>query len=360
MRHEIRCWRIPEWPLEDQRLWIENCKAGDPFDDPHYAPTLRSATRDKTAKGYGRWLCFLASNGWLDKSGPPLDRVTRPRLRRYFQELRAAGNADHTIIGRFDELCRAMRILAPHRDSSWIRKPTGVTIYSLLEKNRRTVLVPDAEVLLAWGYSMMDQANTKTRRRDQLIAFRDGLLLTLLASCGRRLRSISLLRLGRELVRGTVCYRIELCPDQVKTNRADCFDLQPELTPYIDRYINDVRPALLGDARYAALWISARGGIWTAKAIQNQVLAHSRARFGTAFGPHRFRHAIASTAPHLDPSNPLLAAELLGISRETVQESYNRAGSARAATAYEKCLARRIAAIRHGNCRSKPAPEHGP
>jgi hypothetical protein len=78
------------------------CSPGDPFDDdPHYGAALRPHSREQIRKGCGRWLCFLAARGWLDPLQPPLQRVTRERLRAYFHTLRGAGNADDTIIGRF-------------------------------------------------------------------------------------------------------------------------------------------------------------------------------------------------------------------------------------------------------------------
>ena len=50
----------------------------------------------------------------------------------------------------------------------------------------------------------------------------------------------------------------------------------------------------------------------------------SKARFDVTFGPHRFRHAIATTAPLCGPENPALTASLLGISKHVVGTHYNR------------------------------------
>src|SRR5690348_3000651 len=93
-----RCWPVGQWPDIDRIAWEHGCSPGDPFDDPHYGASLRPDSLTKTAKGYGRWLCFLASRGWLDTGQPPLQRITRPRLRAYFHDLNSAGNADYTII----------------------------------------------------------------------------------------------------------------------------------------------------------------------------------------------------------------------------------------------------------------------
>jgi hypothetical protein len=206
----------------DRTTWIRHCTPGDPFDDPRYGATLRAPTLRFISGGYGCWLGFLAARGWLDPLQPPLQRVTRGRLRAYFRALRAAGCADYTIIARFNGLATALKILTPGQDVSWIRRPDGVTIAALLPKTKRSLMVPDSGVLFQWAVDMMDTAPSPRE-------YRDGLLLALLAARGRRLRSMALLRPGQELIWRGERYRIELTPEQVKTNKPDRFNLPAQL-----------------------------------------------------------------------------------------------------------------------------------
>ena len=326
----IRCWRFPAWPALDQAAWSWGCTPLEPFAAPFAVPRpgakMRQGTLDKIRKGYGRWLCFLAAHSTLDADQPPLARVTRPRLRAYFQALRQAGNADYTVIGRFDELRRAMRIIAPGVDVSWIDKLDGVSIAALLPKTRRAMLVPDSFVLFAWALAMMDQASSNVMVRRRLTDYRDGLLLAMLASRGRRLRSMSLLRGGREVIERDAHFRVELTPDQVKTNQADRFDLPDVLSPYIRHYLAVIRPALLAGGSDDAFWITRDGIAMTAKAIQYQVFARTKKRFGQAYGPHRMRHAIVTTAALRASDYPNLGAAVLNITARTAGRSYNLAG----------------------------------
>jgi hypothetical protein len=342
----IRCVPFNEWPPADQAAWTWGCTPGDQFDDSRPGSTLRADTLSKIRKGYGRFLCFLAARGRLDPDQPPLARVTRPRLCAYFHALRRAGNADYTIIGRFDELYRAIRILAPGNDVSWILKPAGATVFALLPKTRRPRLVPDSGVMLAWALSLMDAARSRPAQGSPLTDYRDGLLLAMLASRGRRLRSMSLLRVGREVIRRHEHYRVELTPDQVKTNTADHFNLPEALTPYIRHYLNVVRPALLAGQSLDAFWVNRDGMTMTAKAIQTQVCERTRRRFGQAFGPHRFRHAIATTAALRASDFPGLGAGVLGITRQTVEKSYNLAGQVRATLTIGRAIKRRHQALK--------------
>ncbi|GLR66741.1 hypothetical protein GCM10010909_14210 [Acidocella aquatica] len=77
-----------------------------------------------------------------------------------------------------------------------------------------------------------------------------------------------------------------------------------------------------------------------AKGIQEMVCKRSKARFGVAFGPHRFRHAIATTVPLRAPNVPGLAAPLLGISKTTIQNHYDRASQVKAVIMFQDILER--------------------
>jgi integrase len=280
----------------------------------------------------------------LEPDVEPYDRVSRERLKAYYNQLRLHGNSDATIIGRFSELAMSMRVLAPKRDSGWIRKPFGHTMYALLPKRSRPLVVPSADIMLAWGYLTLEQSSTAATERERLVGFRDGLLITLFATCARRLRAVSGLRIGHEFISRTGGYRIELPAELVKTGKPDCFDLPGTLTPHIDSYIHTVRPKLLGDKQSEHLWISSRGKPCTPTLIQARILELSKDRFGVAFGPHRFRHSVGTSAPHLDPTNMMIGAEVLGISPCVVQAHYNRGAQALAMAAYAECIDARTAA----------------
>ena len=150
---------------------------------------------------------------------------------------------------------------------------------------------------------------------------------------------MTLLRVDQELIFHNGRYRIELAPDKVKTGKPDHFNLPEVLTPYIQHYRTAVRSTLLGNRLHDALWINRRGEPMTAQDIKNRVRTLTRKRFGTSFGPHRFRHAIATTATLRDPANPGLAAGLLGISGQVLEEHYNRAGQSQAAAMFDKAMA---------------------
>jgi hypothetical protein len=340
-----RCWKIQCWPKADQSAWTAGQAPTDPFDDMVYGNQLCAETLEKVRKGYGRWLDFLDATGWLDPDQPALARITRGRLISYLRALKAAGNADNTIIGRVIELEMAMKIMAPGADVSWIRRPTGVTVYASLPKARRQLIVPDSGVLFAWSITMMDTADLAGGALDALLAYRDGLIIAVFASRARRLRAMAGIRVGKELVRRGDRYWVELGPELVKTKKADRFQLPDRLTPYIERYLAVVRPALLQGRASDALWISLRRKQLTAKGMEAQFFQRTKARFGVGFGPHRCRHAAATTAILRAPDATGLAARMMGTSLQVIENHYQRAGQVEAINHLDDLINRRMKAL---------------
>ncbi|MDT8333206.1 hypothetical protein RQ831_19315 [Roseomonas gilardii] len=337
------CWPLACWPGADRAAWRLHCTPGEPFRDVRPGARLRAASLATLIKGYGRWLSFLDSRGWLDPDEPPLERVTRPRLRAYFRTLRRAGNADHTIIGRFRHLAMALSVIVPEADVAWIQRPDGVSVNALLPKDRRHLVVPDGQVIAEWGFAMMEWALARLEQGDDpgaLIAYRDGLLIVLLALCGRRLRSVSLLRPGHELRQVGECFRVELTAAQTKTKRPDRFELHPAFTPWMRHYLEVIRLALLDGQRQEALWITRQGTPLTAQGITSRIRRLSHKRFGIGFGTHRIRHSVVTTAAMRLGETSAFGAAVVG-NTPAVAQGYNHANQHRAAALYAQVIRRR-------------------
>ncbi|MBU6497089.1 MAG: integrase [Rhodospirillales bacterium] len=314
------------WRERDREAWIAGTTPGDPFDDAKCADHLSPSSVAKALRGYDRYQAFLAARGRLDPSADLMALMTERLRRAYFVSMRRAGNAPYTIIGRFAELRMAVRIMAPEADAGQVVRLGGVTVYSLLPKTRRNLLVPDAGVLVAWALGMMDKAMAAPDTLAARLALRDGLILAMLAARGRRLRAMVALCVGQELKEQGDRYMIDLPPHLVKTKKPDRFLLPAELTPYMRHYLAVVRPALLKRHNHAALWPTQSGKPLTAKGFQAMVFRRTRVRFGTEFGPHRFRHALDTTAALRAPDQPELGARVLNISPAVSEAHYNRAG----------------------------------
>ena len=291
---------------------------------------------EKFRKGYSRWLGFLAHQGILDHALTPGQRITEEQLDAYFDALQAAGNADHTVVGRFRELASALALLEPGQDWRWVRGPRGGGIPRHL-RTKRQLVVPHPRVLYWWGCKLMDTASAAGSTLGAALQFRDGLIIAIEAARARRLRSMAGLQVGAELRRQPDgCWRIDLPPNRVKTRRSDSFLLPIHLTPFVDRYLGEVRPFLLRGRESSAVWIGNKGQDLSQKTYSEMYGLRAKQRFKIRFGPHRNGHA-AATATAIDaPHDPTLAARMMGITPGVVGEAYNRAGQAGAAKVFNK------------------------
>ena len=110
------------------------------------------------------------------------------------------------------------------------------------------------------------------------------------------------------------------------------------LSDAIERYITVEREELLAGKTHDWFWVNLYGGPMTVCAIKDMIRTRSRRDLGTAFGPHRFRHAMGTTAPLTDPAHPGVAAAILGISGPMVEKHYNLASQADVANVFHASL----------------------
>ena len=335
----VRCWHVQEWPSLDRAAWAAGLVVGDPFDDPVYSGNLDARTVGKVRKGYGRWLDFLHRHGLLDDAKPPLARVTRWRVVQYLHEMKSAGNADTTIIGRVTELTMALKIMVPGAEVDWIRRPTGPTIYAALPKKQSYLFVPDTAVLVAKAVETMTDVDLGSGdRRHGGVAFRDALLVAVFATRARRLRAMAGVRIGNELVWRDDRFWIDLPPSLVKTKKPDSFSLPDFLSPFIQRYLHEVRPALLDGQWSDGLWIGIDGRMLAYKGVQQAFFRTTQRWFEVGFGPHRCRHAVTTTAALQMPEAPGLGARMLGSSEQVVEKHYQRTGQLAATTKLDRLI----------------------
>jgi hypothetical protein len=115
----------------------------------------------------------------------------------------------------------------------------------------------------------------------------------------------------------------------------------------MDHYLATIKPALLAGRRENAMWLKAGGKPLAAKGIQAMVYRRTAGRFGEAMGPHRFRHAIVTTALLKAPQFPGLGAAVLDISEAVAQQHYCLARTTGALAAFGRLIdeKRRAASI---------------
>jgi integrase/recombinase XerD len=300
-------------------------------------------------KGYGRWLAWLDSRGLLDAQVSPGDRITPDRVRAYVGHLEAE-NASGTVIARIIELKVTAAIMDSERDWSWIyRFASSMRARHKSARPKRHRLV-HIESLLNLGLDLMEGANNETTPLRRFKAYRDGLMIGLLASRPLRLRNLAGLILDRTLVQRGDGWWIEIPATETKTKDPIEEPWPDSLAPHLQTYLVDHRAgiAALRSSRAGlisdALWLSMYGPPMNDNAIYIRIVARTRQGLGQAINPHLFRDCAATSIAIDDPAHVGIASRLLGHrTRSTTERYYNQARSVEAS----RLMQDHLLALRH-------------
>jgi integrase len=314
-----RCLPIAEWPDIDRSLWFQEHAEIDPFAERGGSRArCRPITNSNVARGYGRWLTFLLTEGGELAAGSPADRINRGAVLRYVAYLERLGNQDSTILSRLQELREAAKVMNPDRDWSFIgRLASKVRQRGRLLSPRNRLLIDTAQ-LVDLGLKLIGEAEALRVSRRSAILYRDGLMIALLAVRPLRRGNIAELSLEDHLVRTGAGWAIMFSAASTKTHAHLDYEWPEILEEPLARYLSVFRPLLVGRAgRWnrsvgQRLWVSADGSPMTEMAVYDRVREHTRRAFGEPINPHRFRHIAATMLAVHFPTRVHEAGPLLG------------------------------------------------
>jgi site-specific recombinase XerC len=343
------CLRPDDWPEPDRLAWRQAIAPRQgPFRRDGGGRARNPSSVRKAASGYGRWLGYLQRDGQLDPTEAPSQRPTPERLDGYFAHLRACGNADYSVVARFAELRMALQWMVPGTSFQEITAPHGVSIRAGLPmQKRRSGLVPDAAVLLAWAQELFQEALTLPKARCRQVQVREAVMIAILATRAPRLRACAALRNGVHLRRQGNGWILDQEPAITKARKRQELPLSTEVAVMLDRYLSVERIELLAGAQSDALWISMLGTPLAEASLSRRTRIRSLKRFGEAFGPHLFRASLATTLA-IEGGCALDGSVLLGHRNpQTTLAAYNRAlGHAAARRHGERLIRLREAAAK--------------
>jgi site-specific recombinase XerD len=211
-------------------------------------------------------------------------------------------------------------------------------------RDKRVAVVP-AKNLFDLGVHLMDTAEEGDP--DPYFAatqYRDGLLIALLIARPVRMRNLSSIELGTNLVRDGDGYWLRFDPGMTKTGVDIDLPVPPALVAFLNVYLTRHRPVLLarrkaGMPKTMALWVSRWGTAMIEHAIRDQIKKRTKHAFGKAVWPHLFRDCAATSMAVEDPENVRLAAGLLGHSTfATTEKHYIMAQTLQAGRQYQQVI----------------------
>jgi integrase/recombinase XerD len=355
------CLPVPNWPGPDQAAWATAHRRGGLLDDDGLAVEWAAATNSIIASGYGRFLSFLAETDGLLPDALPTTRVTRERVEAYVAELRLH-NHSSTVAARVAQLARAVCVLAPTTDWTWLRRiGRRLRRSATPARDDRARLLPSS-TLFNLATSLMQRAETSATvpawRRALL--FRDGLMLAMLCVWAPRARNVAETMIGTNLQRRGDIFWAVFGPDGTKNGRPIEVPLPHEFTNWVERYLGHHRPVLVYRAPMSvagdAFWISHSGVPLTAKEVGQRISAVTKRELGKALNPHLFRKIISTELAIHDPAHVGVAQPLLGhADYRTTQKAYNLGRAIDAARQVHNT----IQAIRNGQATSVSRVDSG-
>jgi integrase/recombinase XerD len=344
------CLPVDQWPAEDQRRWHLACEPVTLFDEEGgELAGKRPISIRKYAKGYGRWLTFLAHHDPAALELTPGERITTPRVKAYEAHLRAAGNGTSTRINRLEELAVAGRVMDPAFSDRYIRRAVSV-IRSQSRPVRSKAHLRTSEALVELGFDLIKSA-TDPQNRKHALAFRDGLIIAFLALHPVRRRNLADFKLGRNLIQQPTGFLIVFDGDETKSGAPHEARLADVLVEPMSAYLSVWRQMLAArtgrwkDDLKDAVWVSQDGSPLREEGLSGRIELRTRDAFGKAINPHLFRDAAATTVAIVDPEHVRVAAPVLGHrSFSTTERHYIQATGLKA----QRSLLEVIGAIREG------------
>jgi integrase/recombinase XerD len=217
----------------------------------------------------------------------------------------------------------------PEIDWSWLREIANRIKAKAKRKVKRHVT---SDVLYTLGVQLMDRAEENARtagrvRAHQVTAYRDGLMIALLALIPIRRRTLANIRIGKQLVKSGEFWALDIPAEDIKTRVPLEYDISPTVSGRIDTYLQKFRSCCPG-AETDALWLSLRGRPLGGSEIYEAFKRRTSSAYGFAISPHHFRHAAATFWGERDPANVRGAKDLLGhASFRMTEKHYNMARS---------------------------------
>jgi hypothetical protein len=255
------------WPEADRDAFRAAFARGELFDDNDGPGAhLADGTRRCIVTSYRRWLGFLQANHPEDLIRSPAERITLERVRGFVAHLEREVRPTSVAMATA-QLYYAARLVAPNRDWQWLAAVKVRLLARARPQDQFDRLVPPRQTL-DFGIELMDHALSKpvTSRKASRIQYRDGLLLALISLRPIRRRSLAALTVSRHIEITDAGINILLSAADTKSKRPDSFSVPEQLVPYLKRYLEEIRPGLLGIHPHDGLWASCKFGLCPAVA----------------------------------------------------------------------------------------------
>ena len=321
-----RSWRrylaFPDWPPVDRDAWNEAIREGDILDGQGPAAHWANATRQTNCQHYSRWLAFLQHKGLLEINGLPQDRVTKEAVRGYVDHLRAE-IAPRTVVSSLVGLKVMMKAMAPDLNWRWLADAcNALNRTSRPQKAKAARMRPTGEIYAAAIAELDRLLATPIKRRIERVAYRDTLMLAMLAARPLRLKNFTNILIGKHLLREGSTWLLVIAGEETKTKQPLEHALPAHLNSYLQVYLEKVRPGFGSASGAKALWLTSEGTPLDAHSIYWRFKLVTKRLLGVEINPHLLRDCAATSLSTESPAVARSAAALLGHRSFSTTERY--------------------------------------
>jgi site-specific recombinase XerC len=316
-----RALPLVEWPWADQAAWSAAVTPGDIFDHGGRAAHWASRTKLTNLQHYGRWLGYLTWTGQLDAEDPPADRVTRDAVRAYHQHLEGLV-APRTRLSMLVGLKVMMQAMAPERKWRWLQDVCNrIQINAQPSKDKRSRMRQTPEIVAA-AIGELQRLPCPVTTVKEALAYRDALMLALMATRPLRVKNFTSLELGRHVTRTQPNWLISIPAAETKTEQPIAFDLPEMLLPWFEGYLSEVRILFPQAAQSSMLWLGKDGVLNNQQSVGIRITKLTHRLLGVAINPHLLRDCAASSLANASADMAQAAPALLGHRHRSTTERY--------------------------------------
>jgi integrase/recombinase XerD len=339
-RFSIAC---ADWPQRERLFWSERVIEASRYITAERGALLSPRTIRAAQCGFELWLGFLKTTGRYSESLSVREHASPENVNAFIDNLLERRKP----ISVRSELLRLITCLRLGYGDDAVRwsKPFLQKLNVLVRSYPQLRRPPaDSSHLLKLGLSLMQSGESRCMiERMRAIDYRDGLMISLLASRPVRLANFAQMAVDQHLVASSGMYWLIFSPYETKTHVPVHVPLPTFLGTYVDRYLAHVRTVLSpANDLHDRVWCTVRGTPMSPAMIYARVVKRTRPEFGYPVTPHQFRHAAATSQANRDPSRVIDAHRILGHTNYVATErSYNLAATSDGARKLQKHLAER-------------------
>ena len=315
---------LTEWPTPDLASWQRATNPTAFFSEDGCASEWRPRTRDQALYAYGRWLGHLAKQNPSSLRRPAAERVSQKAVASYVRALQARSLRDMSIAAELNHLALALSAVAPQAEWKWLRALHYRWSKTAIPREKRPKLV-DPNRLITLGLTLIERSRTIEDRLAKATAYRDGLMIALLASRPLRRANFAALEVGSTFLRVGLGYTIAVPGSSAKGGEDLEYSTPDFLASHLREYLDRIRDLFPGAQQHQALWPSAKGGGLTGDGMYQLISRRTKEAFGFEIHPHLFRDIAATAIARSAPESMSVARDLLGHARlDTTNRYYDQ------------------------------------